>query len=248
MKINSKYQGEGKILDFGNLIFGSELKPFFITLSFIAILTILFTSNIGFIYYFAVSTNLSIIFTVLSFFTGLFILSLFIKVSSVDPGIILPKWIEDDEQILEPDYAPTKSVTVLLQGRVMKLKFCYTCGFYRPPKTVHCSTCNHCIDRFDVRLFYANIAPLSIYWLLYWFKKLFIILSISFDKLHCIIIRNNHVIILNLLTYNSIFAWNIIFIFNFIIYFNLDIFLQFFIHIFIIFVPYLSQFYEYYNL
>lgn len=30
-----------------------------------------------------------------------------------------------------------------------KYKFCITCNIFRPPRTYHCNTCGHCIERFD---------------------------------------------------------------------------------------------------
>lgn len=30
-----------------------------------------------------------------------------------------------------------------------KMKYCFTCDIYRPPRTVHCGICNCCIERLD---------------------------------------------------------------------------------------------------
>ena len=64
----------------------------------------------------------------------------YLAAALTDPGILPPRG--------DPmGTVGARKPMALADGTVVHLKYCTTCGLYRPPRAHHCRVCNVCVER-----------------------------------------------------------------------------------------------------
>lgn len=71
-------------------------------------------------------------FSLLGYFGSLILIYLFTEVPNSTPGTYRP---------------PPRTKEVVIKGQVVKLKYCFTCKIFRPPRASHCSLCDNCVGK-----------------------------------------------------------------------------------------------------
>ncbi|KAJ8401762.1 hypothetical protein AAFF_G00377330 [Aldrovandia affinis] len=104
--------------------------------------------------------NLSPAIPVVAVVLFLFVVAMLLRTSFSDPGV-LPRALPEEATFIEMEIEaangnvpagqrpPPRIRNVQINSQIVKLKYCYTCKIFRPPRASHCSICDNCVERFD---------------------------------------------------------------------------------------------------
>ncbi|MEE6508253.1 hypothetical protein FKM82_019980 [Ascaphus truei] len=150
------FPGRNKFFCNGRIMMARQTGVFYLTM-----VLILVTSGLFFAFdcpYLAVKITPAI--PVVGGILVFFVMGTLLRTSFSDPGV-LPRATPDEAADLERqiDVAngsasggyrpPPRTKEVVINGQTVKLKYCFTCKIFRPPRASHCSLCDNCVERFD---------------------------------------------------------------------------------------------------
>ncbi|CAF0770552.1 unnamed protein product [Brachionus calyciflorus] len=67
----------------------------------------------------------------------------------MDPGRLPKIEVSDNGEGMSKPLSSTNYKNALINDINVRMKWCTTCQFYRPPRSSHCAVCNACIDTMD---------------------------------------------------------------------------------------------------
>ncbi|XP_064473021.1 palmitoyltransferase ZDHHC14-like isoform X2 [Ornithodoros turicata] len=150
------FPGRNKFYCDGRLMMARQTGVFYVTVVLIVgTCTLFFVFDCPYL-----ATEISPAIPAVAGFLFLFVMSSLFRTSFSDPGVIprattdeaadIEKQIEVPNGSSSPTFRPPpRTKEVVVSGQTVKLKYCFTCKIFRPPRASHCSLCDNCVERFD---------------------------------------------------------------------------------------------------
>jgi palmitoyltransferase ZDHHC9/14/18 len=149
------FPGRNNFLCNGRILMAQRAGLFYLCVFIIVLTSVLFFAfDCPFL-----AVNVSPAVPVIAGVLFIFVMSNLFKTSFSDPGI-LPRATKDEAADIERQIEvqtvvgngtayrpPPRTKEVVINNQTMKLKYCFTCKIFRPPRASHCSICDNCVDR-----------------------------------------------------------------------------------------------------
>uniref|UniRef100_A0A672ZLS9 Palmitoyltransferase n=1 Tax=Sphaeramia orbicularis TaxID=375764 RepID=A0A672ZLS9_9TELE len=145
------FPGRNRFYCDGRIMMGRQTGVFYLTLVLILLTCgLFFTFDCPFL-----ASNLTPAIPAVGGVLFIFVMGMLFRASFSDPGV-LPRATPDEAAHLERQMdstgssrPPPRTREVQINGQTVKLKYCFTCKIFRPPRASHCSLCDNCVERFD---------------------------------------------------------------------------------------------------
>ncbi|CAG2103994.1 unnamed protein product [Medioppia subpectinata] len=146
------FPGRNRFYCDGRIIMAKQISVFYFTITLIiATCALFFVFDCPFL-----ATEISPAIPAVAALLFIFVLCTLLRTSFTDPGILpraTPDEAADTERQIEvpngsnsPTYRPPpRTKEIVINGQTIKLKYCFTCKIFRPPRASHCSLCDNCV-------------------------------------------------------------------------------------------------------